>query len=155
MSLDPTSNIGKVRLRVADYSDLPYFPDSVYQSVLDDNSNNLPRSAKVMAQYILGMLAHKTHRKLNQLEVWGAEAFKNYKEFLLLTVKDPTFMDISPIPYSTKAEFSPILQFQSDWNKNYTQGTQDQQLANDASISPNDGSLYGPAGGNSNEWQLV
>lgn len=155
MALDPTTNIGKLRLRVADYSDLPYLPDAVYQSVLDDNDDNLPRSATTIATYILGMLAHKTHRKLGlQLEVWGAEAFENYKEFLLLTVTNPAFMNISPIPYATTDEFSPILQFASDWNKNFTTGTESQQLAFNASISPNDGSLYGPVG-NTNGWQLT
>ena len=53
-------------------------------------------------------------------------------------------MDISPIPYSsTGTDVSPIVQFQSDWNKNYYNGTQSQQLANDALNSPNDGSVYG------------
>ncbi len=144
MSLDPTSNIGKLRLRVADYSDLPYLPDSVYQATLEDNSFNLPRSAKVIAQYILGMLAHKTHRKLAQIEVWGAEAFKNYKEFLLLTISNPAFMDISPIPTgTTKDIMNPIIQFQGDWNKNFTLGTESQQLAVNALYSWNDGSTYG------------
>ena len=154
MILDPTSDIGKVRLRVADWQDLPYFPDSVYSAVIGDSDGNLPKASKTMAMYILGVLAHKTHRKLNQIEVWGAEAFKNYKEFLLLTVKDPAFMDISPIPYSGTVEFSPIMQFQSDWNKNYYSGTQSQELATDASNSPNDGSLYGPLGTPSG-WQLA
>lgn len=143
MSLDPTSNIGKLRLRVADYSDLPYLPDSVYHSVLADNNNNLPRSAKIIAQYILGMLSHKTHRKLAQLEVWGAEAYKNYKDYLLLTVTNAAFMDLSPIPVSTSAEYNPLIQFQQDWNKNSTNGTDSQQLAFSATLSPNTGGVYG------------
>lgn len=155
MSLDPTSNIGKVRLRVADYSDLVLLPDSVYQATLDDTGDNLTQTASIIARYILGMLSHKTHRKLAQLEVWGAENFQNYKEFLLLTVSNPAFMDVSPIPHSSAAEFSPILQFQSDWNKNFTQGTESQALATNASISPNDGSLYGPTGGRTDGWQLT
>lgn len=163
MALDPTTNIGKLRLRVADYSDLPYFPDAVYQSVLDDNDDNLPRSAITMATYILGMLSGKVHRKLGlQLEVWGAEAFANYKQFLLLTVKDPAFMTMAPIPYGASGTtVDPLLQFMNDWNKNYTQGTESQQLAVSGAISPNDGSLYGPLGSLStttgqldNGWQL-
>lgn len=137
MALDPTTNIGKVRLRVGDYTDTPHLPDSVYQSVLNEKANNLPASAKVIAQYILGMLAMKTHRKLAQLEVWGAEAFKNYKEFLILTIQDPVFMNCSPIPYSPAAEFNPILQFQADWNKNFTAGTESQQMSINADMSPN------------------
>lgn len=146
MVLDPTSNIGKLRLRVADYSSLPVFPDSVYQSVLDENDDNLPKSAVIMAQYILGTLTMKTHRKMAQLEVWGSDAFKQYKEFLILTTKDPAFMWISPIPYGASGtELHPLLQFSQDWNKNYAV-TQSQQLAHDAYLSVNDGSLYGVLG---------
>lgn len=147
MALDPTSNIGKLRLRVADYSDLPLLPDSVYESTFNDNNGNLPKTAKVIATYILGMLSHKTHRKMNQLEVWGAEAFNNYRQFLLLTVKDPAFMDCSPIPYSSISETNPLIQFQESWNRNYYCGTENQQLNMSAAYSPNDGSTFGPYGG--------
>lgn len=133
MTLDPTSDIGKLRLRVADYSDLPYLPDAVYQATLNDNAGNLPTTARVLATYILGMLAHKTHRRMNQLEVWGAEAFENYRKFLLLTVKDPAFMSISPIPYgASTTTLHPLLQFSKDWNLNYVAGTQSDQLNLDA-----------------------
>ena len=154
--IDPTTNIGKLRLRVADYSDLPYLPDTVYQSTLDDNDGNLTRSATVVATYILGMLSLKTHRKLQQLEVWGSEAYKNYRDFLLLTVTNPAFMNISPIPYSASGTaLHPLLQFASDWNKGFPT-TQSQQLAHDASISINDGSLYGVLGnGDSSGWVIV
>lgn len=148
MIIDPTSDIGKLRLRVADYSDLPIFPDNVYQAVLADSGGSLPRAAKTLAGYILGALAHKTHRKLNQLEVWGAEAFENYKAFLILTTKDPSFMDISPIPYSaTSSETNPLLQFQETWNRNFYCGTSDQLNNFTAAYSPNDGSKFGPFGG--------
>lgn len=144
MALDPSTDIGKIRLRVADYSDLPFLPDSVYQITLDDNSGSLTKSATVIARYILGMLAHKTHRKMGQLEVWGREAFLSYKEFLVMTISNPAFMDLSPLPYSTTTEgaVSPLLQFQQDWNRNYYSGTESQQLANSAINSPNLGNTY-------------
>ena len=47
MSLDPTSNIGIVRLRIADYSDIPLLSDSVIQSVLEANSNNLANTIRI------------------------------------------------------------------------------------------------------------
>lgn len=147
MIIDPTSNIGKLRLRVADYSDLPIFPDSVYQSVLDDSAGNLPKAAKTIAGYILGALSHKTHRKMAQLEVWGSEAFHNYKSFLALTITSPEFMDLSPIPYSSTGERSSLIDFQETWNRNFYAGTEAQQFHSTASYSPNDGSKYGPFGG--------
>lgn len=156
MTIDPSTNLGKLRLRVGDWSDLPYLPDSVYTQTLIDNDDNLNTSTLIIAKYILGMLAYKTHRKMGlQLEIWGQEAFQNYKEFLLLTVTNPAFMSIAPIPYATTDEYNAILQFASDWNKNFALGTQSQQMATDAAISPNDGSLYGPTGGNSDGWQLT
>lgn len=147
MILDPTSDIGKIRLRIGDYSDIPLLPDVVINSAVTDAGGNLPKAAKVCATYILGMLAHKTHRKLNTLEVWGAEAFSNYKQFLMLTIKDPAFMDISPIPYSATSESNPLLDFQKTWNRNFYAGNETQQSNATASYSPNDGSKYGPFGG--------
>lgn len=153
-TIDPSTDIGKLRLRVADYSDLVFLPDAVYSQTLEDNDNNLTKCATIIATYILGILSLKTHRKLAQLEVWGGEAFKNYKDFLLLTVTNPAFMSIAPIPYSSSStDLSAIQQFQNDWNKNYANGTQSQQLASDALNSPNDGSLYGNT--NYNGWEPV
>ncbi len=146
--LDPSTDIGRIRLRVGDYSDLEYLPDEVYQSTLDDNAGNLVASASRIAMYILGILSHQTHRKMGlQLEVWGAEAFKNYKEFLILTVSNPAFMQYSPQPYGVSGTtVHPLIQFQNDWNKNYMNGTDSQNLAFTAALSPNDGSKFGPYG---------
>lgn len=148
--IDPSTNIGKLRLRCGDISDLPYLPDSVYTQAMVDQDNNLPRAAKVCATYILGLLAFKTHRRLSvQLEVYGAEAFANYKEFLLLTITNPAFMEISPIPFAAgSGKVHPLIQFQSDWNKNYDI-TQSQELAFMAELSPNDGSTFGVLGNGS------
>lgn len=145
MSFDPTTDIGKIRLRIADWSDIPILSDAIIQSTLDDNDSNVPNTARVCAQYILGMLAGKVHRKLGlQLEVFGSEWYQNYKDFLVLTVSNPAFMSFSPVPVGTVDDFNTIIQFQSDWNKNYFEGTQSQQLASDAAASPNQGGLYGP-----------
>lgn len=144
MIIDPTTDVGRLRMRVADVGDISYFPDNVYVSVLADNNGNLPRAAKAIACFILGILSQRVHKKLAQIEIFGAEAATAYKEFLLLTFTNPNFMDFSPLPYSKSLEFSPILQFQADWNKNFSQGTEAQQFAVLGTISPNEGDLYGP-----------
>lgn len=146
MIIDPTTSLGKVRLRIADVGDLPYLADSVIQSTLDDNGDNVMNAAKTCAMYVLGMLAHKTHRKLAQLEVWGAEAFTAYKEYLMLAHTNPAFMDFSPVPYSSAAEFSPILDFQKNWNANFTNGTEAQQLAFTGDLNPLGNARTGMAG---------
>jgi len=146
MIIDPTTALGKVRLRIADVGDMPYLSDSVIQSTLDDNAGNVVQAAKVCAYYVLGQLAHKTHRKLAQLEVWGAEAFTAYKQFLTMTVTNPGYMDFSPLPYSSNADFSPILDFQRAWNSNFIGGTEAQQLSFAADISANDNTRLGMNG---------
>jgi hypothetical protein len=157
MVIDYSSNVGRLRLRVADVSDLPFLPDAVYTQVLTDNDGNLPRAAKDIACMILGLLSLKGHRKLSQLEVWNNQ-FDKYKEFLILTTKDPAFMQISPVPYGSGSEeqVHPLIQFQQDWNKQYSI-TQSQQMAFDADNSINDGSRLGALGstGLTSGWQLV
>jgi hypothetical protein len=87
---------------------------------------------------ILGTLAFKTHRKMGlQLEVWGREAFESYKEYLLLIVTNPNFMDISPIPVNIAGTtVHSLIKFQNEWNLNYSQITQSQQMTWDAIGSP-------------------
>lgn len=150
-TIDPTTNLGKLRLRCGDIGDLPYLPDAVYTQTLSDNGGNLADAAKTCATYILAQLAFKTHRKMSlQLEIWGKEAFDSYKEFLILTTTNPSFMDFNPVPWGASGDtLDALLQFQADWNKQYYNGTQSQKMALDADIGPNDGSRYGPLGSNS------
>lgn len=158
-TIDYSTPVGKLRMRLGDISDLPFLPDSVYSAVYAEKDSNLQQATVACGNMILGQLAFKTHRRLSvQLEIWGAEMYANYSDFLLRTVTNPNFMDISPIPYNgATEEMHPLKQFQDDWNKCFYRGTQSQQLAVDAAISPNDGSLYGPLGVGSggSSWQLV
>lgn len=118
--IDPTTPIGKIRLRIGDWKDLEILPDSVIQSALDDCSSNVPRAASLCAQYILATLTAKTHRKLQQIEVWSREEFDNYVKFLQMTVLNPHFMTVAPIPYSGSTEEEhPLIKFVDDWNTSY------------------------------------
>lgn len=154
--IDYSTAAGKLRMRLGDISSLPFLPDSVYEAVYTENGNNLQRSVIACGSMILAQLSFKTHRKLAQLEVYGAEAFENYRSFLMLTIKDPAYMSVSPIPYSASGTaLHPLLQFANDWNKGFPI-TDSQQLAHNASISVNDGSLYGVLGnGDASGWTLT
>lgn len=120
MVIDPASAVGKIRLRIGDFSDLPILPDLVIESALTDSDNNIPRAAALCAQYILGTLTAKTHRKLSNLEVWGSEHFEQYVKFLKLTILNPNLMASSPVPYTGMAEEEhPIIKFQRMWNEDF------------------------------------
>ncbi len=125
MAIDFQSPVGRVRLRVSDIGDLPFLPDEVYNSAIEEANGNLPQAAKTCAGYILGLLSLKTHKKMVQLEVWGSEAYSNYKDFLIQTLTNPAFMSYSPIPYGVSGNdvVDPIQQFICDWNNNWNTTT--------------------------------
>lgn len=130
MAIDFSSNIGKVRLRIGDTGDLPFLPDEVINNTLVDTGNSLPKAAQTCAQYILAMLAFKTHKKMVQLEIWGQEGFQNYRTFLLDTINNPAFMSYSPVPYGVQSEGdeNPLVQFVNDWNNNWNENTVTQNM---------------------------
>lgn len=118
--IDPSTPLGKVRLRIGDWSDLPILPDTVINSALTDCQNNVPRASQLCAQYILATLSFKTHRKLAQLETWSNEQFEHYVDFLKLTVLNPNLMTTSPVPYTGMAEIdNPLITFVKDWNSEW------------------------------------
>ena len=119
MILDPAAPIGKIRLRIGDWADLPILPDTVLQSALDDCNGNVPRAASLCAQYILATLTAKTHRKLANIEVWSNEQFTNYVQFIKLTILNPHTMTVAPVPYSNATEVHPLIAFTADWNAAY------------------------------------
>lgn len=135
MVIDPTTSIGKMRLRVGDYSDLPLMPDAVYTSALDDCQGNVPRACTLVATYILASLTGQTHQKMAQIEVYGEQWFSNYLAFVKAVILNPNVWSLAPMPYTpvTLDEYGqqvevPLVQFQKDWTKNYACGTQSQEM---------------------------
>lgn len=113
--IDINSPLGLLRLRLGDTRDIPILSDDVYQKTLDDNNGNLKASAKLCGQYILATLAFDSQQSMGVITVYGNQVFNQYKEYLMLVVKDPNFSDISPIPYGGSGEEAPIVCFTKDW----------------------------------------
>lgn len=117
--IDYSTPVGKLRMRLGDISDLPFLSDAIYAAVYEECGQNLQKAVVRCGSMILGQLSYRTRRKMVQLEVFGSDAFSQFKDFLLLTIKDPSFMDLSPIPLSVTGEANPLIQFQDTWNKNF------------------------------------
>lgn len=118
--IDPSTAVGKIRLRIGDWQDMPILPDSVIESALEDCKNNVPRAAALCAQYVLATLTAKTHRKLSQIETWSGEHFNNYVKFLEMTLLNPHLMTTAPIPYSGATDDEhPLIAFTEQWNADY------------------------------------
>lgn len=128
--INPSTPIGQMRLRVGDWADLPWLPDVVYTQTLADNNNNVVKASGVVAQYILAMLTRSTKTKLAQIESYDNQAFQQYKEFLILTVKDPAFMSFNPIVSASGVNEDNLLyKFPKYWNAGYFEGTSIQDMA--------------------------
>lgn len=121
-TIDPTTPLGKVRLRIGDWSDIPILPDSVINASLTDCQNSIPRTSQLCAQYILATLTAKTHKKLAQLEAWSGEQFNNYLAFLKLIVLNPHVSATAPVPYVNDLTEHPIQEFMDEWKAGYLPG---------------------------------
>lgn len=129
MIIDPSTNIGKLRLKIGDVSDLTLLPDSVLTQVLLDNNNNVTRSAQVCAGYIAAILSQRSHEKLSFIEVWGGEAYKNYMDYIKNVISNPSMSGTSPIPYGyNEGNVNPIITFNKNWQASYTIPNADETL---------------------------
>lgn len=119
--LDPTTPLGKVRMRIGDWTDLVILPDAVIDSALTDCQNSIPRASKLCAQYILATLTKKTHKKLATIENWSGEQFNNYVEFIRMVILNPNLDATCPIPYAGTIK-NPLQTLQDDWQAGYLPG---------------------------------
>jgi hypothetical protein len=122
MVIDPTTPLGKIRLRIGDWSDLPILPDYVIASALADCNNSVPRASVLCAQYVLATLTAKTHKRLAQVETWSNEQFENYVTFLKMTVLNPNLAQVAPVPYvgdGDRGADHTLIEFVKEWNTTY------------------------------------
>lgn len=98
---DPANNpIDRVRLNVGDILECPFMGDEVYEYLLTKHSGNERQAALEAARYLLGTFAKYTRERAGDLEVFGAEFFKNYRQFLLDLIENPNFNFINAMPYA-------------------------------------------------------
>ena len=91
-AIDPTTNIGKLRLRLADWRDVQWLPDNVYKQTLIDCDNNLNKATSILAQYILAILSQQTRSRVMQIESFDDQAFQQFRQFIIDTVSNPAFL---------------------------------------------------------------
>lgn len=129
MVIDPTTVVGKLRLRTGDTGDIPWLSDDVYNVTYTEQDNNLNRTAQICAQYILAMLTRGTKSQLAQLQLYDNQVYEQYRDFLVLTVTNPAFMTISPIAFGGGTDtVNPLIQFQKAWNAGWMQVTADEEM---------------------------
>lgn len=132
--IDPTTDVGKLRLRLGDWGDVEWLSDAVYEQTLADCGNNLRKSAGLLAQYILAILTRSTRSRLAQIESYDNQQFEQYRRFIIDTVSNPAIMNIAPIAFATGDTENMLINFQSLWNAGYTSDTVEDKMKLMASI---------------------
>jgi len=108
---DPVNNpTDRVRLITGDTDPVyEFLDDSTYTYVLDKNNSNERQAAIEASRYILANITRYTRERTGDIEVYGNEFFKNYKEYLLELVNNPNFSGILPMPYAGGISKSDML----------------------------------------------
>jgi hypothetical protein len=129
MVIDPSSPIGQLRLALGDWRDIPVLSDDIIQSALDQKNNNFKAARTLCGQYILATLAFDSDAKMGIISTYGSQVFNQYRDYLMLVLRDPAFNGVCPLPYVAGADTQhPILQFQQDFTNAENRPTSDERL---------------------------
>lgn len=105
-----TNPVDRVRLAVGDiWSDMEMLTDADYEYFLERNNANENRATLDAARAILFKLTRMTRERTGDIEVYGSEWFKNYKDALLLILKDPNAAISLAVPYAGGISKSDML----------------------------------------------
>lgn len=99
---NPSTNpVDELRLLLGDLDqDFPWMQDAEYQYFLDRYPTSLRSALMAAGQSILFSLSSNVHERTGQIEVYGAEAFQNYRAALNDLLKNPAgALNLNPIPF--------------------------------------------------------
>lgn len=98
---DLTNPVMEVRLNVGDiWQDMELLSDADYQYFLDKYSGSVRRATLDAARAILFKISRFSRERTGDIEVYGAEWFKNYRSALLDMVRNPELSLSVAIPYA-------------------------------------------------------
>ena len=98
---DLTNPVMEVRLNVGDiWQDMELLSDADYQYFLDKYSGSVPRATLDAARAILFKISRFSRERTGDIEVYGSEWFKNYRNALMDMVKNPELSMSVAMPYA-------------------------------------------------------
>lgn len=99
------TDIQKVKLEIGLTSaafDIPPVSDAEIQYFLDKNSGSIRRASLDAAKTLLFILSSKVHERVDELEIWGDQAARNYMDALKMYINNPNYSiaNNSALPYA-------------------------------------------------------
>lgn len=108
-----------VRLLIGDiYPDIEMLQDTEYQYYLDKNAGNVNRASVDCARSIMFVLSRWTRERTGDIEVYGSEWAKNYRQALLDYVKNPNLSIFNAMPYAGGISKTDMLENNSNADNN-------------------------------------
>ena len=105
-----TSATDRIRLIVGDiWPDIEMLTDADYQYFLTAAGDNERRAALDAARAILFKLARMSRERTGDIEVYGSDWFKNYRQALEMMIKDPNLAISLAVPYAGGISKSDML----------------------------------------------
>lgn len=96
-----TSATDRVRLHVGDINDdIELLSDAEYQYYLTKYNGSERRAALDAARAILFKITRYSRQRTGDIEVYGAEWFKNYRDALMMMLTNPELTIAIPVPYA-------------------------------------------------------
>lgn len=96
-----TNPIDRVRLNVGDiWDDIEMLSDADYQYFLDATTGNENRATMDAARAILFKLTRFSRERTGDIEVYGSDWFKQYRDALMMILKDPNIAISLAVPYA-------------------------------------------------------
>ena len=113
---NPATNvIDRIRLSVGDtWEDMEMLSDADYQYFLDSAAGNERRAMLDAVRAILFKLTRLTRERTGDIEVYGSEWFKNYRDALNLILKDPNISVSVAMPYAGGIDMEDMLNNRCD-----------------------------------------
>ncbi|WYV99003.1 hypothetical protein NoPa_00007 [Pseudomonas phage vB_PpuM-NoPa] len=110
-----TNVIDRIRLSVGDtWEDMEMLADADYQYFLDAAAGNERRAMLDAVRAILFRLTRLTRERTGDIEVYGGEWFKNYRDALNLILKDPNISVSVAMPYAGGIDLEDMLNNRCD-----------------------------------------
>lgn len=98
----------------------PLLSDEEYEYFLEKNNNSIRKTTLDAAKTILFKLASMTNEEVDVLAYKGSDYFRQYKEALIMYVKNPEYGSISMAnPYAGGISLSDIADNLSNSDNNY------------------------------------
>ena len=117
---NPSCNkIDAVRLIVGDvYEDMEVLDDDTYQYFLDKNSSSVNRAAVDAAWAITFKLSRWTRERTGDIEVYGSEWARGYRQTLMEFLRNPNTSIMSPLPFGGGTSKSDMLERKQNTDNN-------------------------------------